>query len=235
MSDGNDEINKKPENNGKYLSVIESSKATNKDYTKLLVTDEMLEYVFAKYGNKWHLEDDIADVILEDLWMKYGKYDKGKGKVHDLENIIEKLEVDKEANHAEHDQLKVNKDDKGKGKVHDLDLENRIKKLEVNFGSMLKAKKAKQAENDHLKVNKEVIQISSDRDVFSDEDPQDLEPTHDKLLALPQDPELPQDKFLSFPLPKLPQDKLLPLSLPMHMMLQLQLQEAPRKRKSKKP
>nr|GEX06923.1 hypothetical protein [Tanacetum cinerariifolium] len=30
---------------GKYLSVVESSKATDKDYTKLLVTDEMLEYV----------------------------------------------------------------------------------------------------------------------------------------------------------------------------------------------
>ncbi|GJX72165.1 hypothetical protein Tco_0309336 [Tanacetum coccineum] len=28
---------------GKYLSVIESSKATDKDYTKLLVTDEMLD------------------------------------------------------------------------------------------------------------------------------------------------------------------------------------------------
>ncbi|GKA91147.1 hypothetical protein Tco_0813017 [Tanacetum coccineum] len=37
---------------GKYLSMIESLKATNKDYTKLLVTDETLEYVFAKYENK---------------------------------------------------------------------------------------------------------------------------------------------------------------------------------------
>ncbi|GKD28468.1 hypothetical protein Tco_1239246, partial [Tanacetum coccineum] len=130
------------------------------------ISDEMLADL---YNYAMLKEDDIVDVILEDLWMKYGKYDKGKGKVHDLENIIEKLEVDKEAKHAEHAQLKVNKDDKGKGKVHDLDLENRIKKLEVNFGSMLKAKKAKQAENDHLKVNKEVIQISSDGDVFSDE------------------------------------------------------------------
>ncbi|GJS59295.1 hypothetical protein Tco_0654079 [Tanacetum coccineum] len=114
-------------NNGKYLSMVESSKATNKDYTKLLVTIEMLEYVFAKYGNKWHIEDDIVDVILEDFGYTYGKYYKGKGKVHDLKNRIEKLEVYKE---AEHDQLKVNNDDKGKGKV--------------------------QAEHDHLKVNKDM-------------------------------------------------------------------------------
>ncbi|GJS32530.1 hypothetical protein Tco_0530912 [Tanacetum coccineum] len=135
---------------GKYLSMVEFSKATNKDYTKLLVTIEMIEYVFAKYGNKWHIEDDIVDVILKDLWMKYRKYDKGNEKVHDLENRIEKLDVDKEAKQAKHDQLKVNKDDKGKGKV--------------------------QAEHDHLKVIKicilvvlKVNQISSDGDVSSDE------------------------------------------------------------------
>ncbi|GKE87527.1 hypothetical protein Tco_1565002 [Tanacetum coccineum] len=52
---------------GKYVSMIESSKATYKFYRKLLVTDEMLEYVFAKYANKWNLEDEIAYVILEDL------------------------------------------------------------------------------------------------------------------------------------------------------------------------
>nr|GEX71363.1 hypothetical protein [Tanacetum cinerariifolium] len=65
---------------------------------------------------------------------------------------VEKLEVDfaraikqKQANQTQHD--------KGKGKVHDLDdvdfddldLENRIKKLEVDFGRMLKVKKAKEA------------------------------------------------------------------------------------------
>ena len=58
---------------GKYLSMVESSKATDKDYTKLLGTNEMIEYISAKYGNKWHIEDKIDDVILEDLWMKYGK------------------------------------------------------------------------------------------------------------------------------------------------------------------
>ncbi|GJY20405.1 hypothetical protein Tco_0392971, partial [Tanacetum coccineum] len=106
---------------GKYLSMVESLKATDKDYRKLLVIDEMLEYVFSKYRNKWHLEDDIVDVILDDLWMKYGKDDKGKGKVLDLENRVENIEVDfaraikakeaKEAKQAEHDQLKVNSDE----------------------------------------------------------------------------------------------------------------------------
>ncbi|GKA85527.1 hypothetical protein Tco_0807181 [Tanacetum coccineum] len=128
------------------------------------VTHEMLDdlYNFAmlksKYGKNWNFKNEIADVILEDLWMKYGKYDKGK-------------EKEKE---TEHDQLKVNKDDKGKGKVHDLDdvdldalnLENIIKKLKEDFSRMLKAKKA---EHDQLMVNKEVVQVSSDEDDSSDE------------------------------------------------------------------
>nr|GEZ72397.1 hypothetical protein [Tanacetum cinerariifolium] len=67
---------------------------------------------------------------------------------------VEKLEVDfawaikrKQANQTEHD--------KGKGKVHDLDdvdyddldFENRIKKVEVDFGRMLKVNKAKKAKH----------------------------------------------------------------------------------------
>ncbi|GJV77132.1 hypothetical protein Tco_1508716 [Tanacetum coccineum] len=110
-----------------------------------------------KPQNKWKCEDEIAYVILEDLWLIYGKDDKGKGK------------------EAEHDHLKVNKDDKVKRKVHDIQnrlgklevdlaraikarqvddhdddidtlyLENRIKKLEEDFGWLLKAKKAKEA------------------------------------------------------------------------------------------
>ncbi|GJX84015.1 hypothetical protein Tco_0333496 [Tanacetum coccineum] len=85
----------------KFLSMVESLKATVKDSTKLLVTDEIVDYILEKYGNNWNCEDKIADVILEDLWMKYEKYDKGKGK------------------EIEHHQLKVNKYDKGKGKVHE--------------------------------------------------------------------------------------------------------------------
>ncbi|GJY15054.1 hypothetical protein Tco_0385476 [Tanacetum coccineum] len=53
-----------------------------------------------KYGNKWKSKDEITYVILEDLWLKYGKDDKGKGK------LVEDNEMGKE---AEHHHLKVNK------------------------------------------------------------------------------------------------------------------------------
>nr|GEW21325.1 hypothetical protein [Tanacetum cinerariifolium] len=56
-----------------------------KDSTKLVVTDEIIEYVWAKYGNKWQVDDTMADVILDDLLQKEFnehermKDDKGKG------------------------------------------------------------------------------------------------------------------------------------------------------------
>ncbi|GJT05591.1 hypothetical protein Tco_0840053 [Tanacetum coccineum] len=104
-------------------AMVESENAIVKDYTKLVVTDRMIDYVLEKYRNTWKCEDEISSVILEDLWLKYGK---GKG--------------------AEPHHLK------GKGKVDDhddddlnsLDLANRIKKLEEDFGRLLKAKKAKE-------------------------------------------------------------------------------------------
>ncbi|GKB53474.1 hypothetical protein Tco_0904227 [Tanacetum coccineum] len=87
--------------------------------------------------------------------------------VYDLQNRVEKLEVDFaraiKAKQAEHDQRKR--------KVHDLDnldLENRIKKLEVDFGRMLKAKKAKEAKNDQLKVNKGFLSDDEDFVLFND-------------------------------------------------------------------
>ncbi|GKB15942.1 hypothetical protein Tco_0849865 [Tanacetum coccineum] len=75
----------------KYLSMVEfekkveSSNATEKIYRKLMVTDDMVEYVLEKYGKNWNIKDEIANVILEDLQIKYGKYDKEKGKVDDVE------------------------------------------------------------------------------------------------------------------------------------------------------
>ena len=39
----------------------------------------MIEYAMATYGNKWDIGDDIADVILEDLWEKYGNKESQKG------------------------------------------------------------------------------------------------------------------------------------------------------------
>ncbi|GJY37282.1 hypothetical protein Tco_0422660 [Tanacetum coccineum] len=129
----------------KFLSMVEFEKATVKDYTKLVVTDGMVDYVLEKYRNKWKCEDEIAYVILEDLWLKYGKNDKGKGK------------------EAKHDHLKVNKDDKGKGKLvadKGKGKEAEHDHLKVNKGDKGKGKlvadkgNGKEVEHDHLKVNK---------------------------------------------------------------------------------
>ncbi|GKD57530.1 hypothetical protein Tco_1290917, partial [Tanacetum coccineum] len=92
--------------------------------------------------------------------------DKGKEKVDDLQNKVERLEGDlakaikaKQAEHdkgntkqAEHDVDLVDADDVDL--VDAFDLENIIKKLEEDFSRMLKAKKAKEAEEVELKVNK---------------------------------------------------------------------------------
>ncbi|GKA06102.1 hypothetical protein Tco_0685222 [Tanacetum coccineum] len=56
------------------------------DWSKLAVTKEMVDYVLAKYRNKWEVDEPIADVILDDLLQKtfdepkLMKDDKGKGK-----------------------------------------------------------------------------------------------------------------------------------------------------------
>ncbi|GKF15856.1 hypothetical protein Tco_0057318 [Tanacetum coccineum] len=55
----------------KFLAMVESEKAIVKDYTKLLVTNRMVDYVLEKYRNTWKCEDEISSVILEDLWLKY--------------------------------------------------------------------------------------------------------------------------------------------------------------------
>ncbi|GKD90533.1 RNA-directed DNA polymerase, eukaryota, partial [Tanacetum coccineum] len=112
----------------KILAMVELEKAIVKDYTKLVVTDWMVDYVLEKYGNNWKCEDEISSVILEDLWLKYGKGDNGKGK------------------EAKHDHLKVNKDDKGKGKVHDI--QTRVKKLKVDLVRAIKAKQVDDHDDD---------------------------------------------------------------------------------------
>ncbi|GJR05534.1 hypothetical protein Tco_0528518 [Tanacetum coccineum] len=87
----------------KYLSMVESEKGK----AKLMISDEMVEYVLAKYGKKYNLEDEIDYVILEDLRIKYrkkrlegdlaraikakqAKHDKGKAKQaeHDLDDVL---------------------------------------------------------------------------------------------------------------------------------------------------
>ncbi|GKB51928.1 ribonuclease H-like domain-containing protein [Tanacetum coccineum] len=138
----------------------ESEKPTVKDYTELVMTDGMVDYVLEKYENNWKCENEIAFVILEDLWLEV-----------DLARAIKAKQVD------DHD------DD-----LDTLVLENKIKKLEEDFGRLLKAKKAKEARKAkevELKAKEamlaklkakeamlaEVAQISSDKDDPSDEDP----------------------------------------------------------------
>ncbi|GJW50664.1 hypothetical protein Tco_0092015 [Tanacetum coccineum] len=126
----------------KYLSMVESEKkvessnATEKIYRKLMVTDDMVEYVLEKYGKNWNIKDEIANVILEDLQIKYGKY-KEKGKVDDVEWDLAR------AKQACDDVDLVDADDVDL--VDALDLENIVKKLEGDFSRLLKAKKAKEA------------------------------------------------------------------------------------------
>nr|GEY94660.1 hypothetical protein [Tanacetum cinerariifolium] len=95
--------------------------------------------------------------------MKESSKDIDWGKVKITKDIMDgAIKV----NHAEHD--------KGKGKqlddvdLNDLDLENKIKKLEEDFGRMLKAKKGKEVDEAELKVNK-VVQVSSDEDDSNNE------------------------------------------------------------------
>nr|GEU48130.1 hypothetical protein [Tanacetum cinerariifolium] len=169
----------------KFLAMVESENAIVKDYTKLVVTDEMVDYVLEKYENTWKCEDEISSVILEDLWLNYGK---GSLEV-DFPREIKAKEVD------DHD------DDN----LDSLDLANRIKKLEEDFGRLLKAKKAKEAKkaNDEMMMKIPLPPLQQDPEL--------------SLPLLPQDPKLP--------LSILPRDPELPLHpLLMHKLLPL-LQE----------
>ncbi|GKF12610.1 hypothetical protein Tco_0050536, partial [Tanacetum coccineum] len=59
------------------------------DWSKLVVTEEMVDYVLAKYGNQWEVDEPITDVILDDLLQrtfnepKLVKNDKGNGILND--------------------------------------------------------------------------------------------------------------------------------------------------------
>ncbi|GJV62707.1 hypothetical protein Tco_1473535 [Tanacetum coccineum] len=75
------------------------------DWSKLVVTEEMIDYVLAKYENKWEIDDAIADVILDDLLQKTFnepkllKDDKGKGILNEavLYKAEEQMMKEKEA------------------------------------------------------------------------------------------------------------------------------------------
>ncbi|GJT26124.1 hypothetical protein Tco_0906399 [Tanacetum coccineum] len=151
----------------KFLAMVESEKAIVKDYTKLVVTDGMVDYVLEKYENKWKSGDEIAygnGKLVEDNGkgkevehhhLKVNKEDNGKRKVHDIQNIVGSIEVDL-ARAIKAKQVDDHDD-------HDLDtlnLENKIKKLEEDFtskeskGAELKAKEAKKAKEKELKAKK---------------------------------------------------------------------------------
>ncbi|GJZ57360.1 hypothetical protein Tco_0612854 [Tanacetum coccineum] len=156
----------------KFLSMVESEKAIVKDYTKLVVTDGMVDYVLEKYRNNWKFEDEITDVILKDLWLKYRKGDKGKGKEAEHDHLKVNKGDKGKGKEAEHDHLKVNKGDKGKGKVHDI--QNRLEKLEMDLARAIKAKQA-----EHDKGNRKQLD-----DVDLDDHDDDLDAHDDDLDAL---------------------------------------------------
>ncbi|GKB39463.1 hypothetical protein Tco_0884405 [Tanacetum coccineum] len=179
-------------------------------------TDIILDDVYNTFYRDEEEETEVAKES-EDMALSVMKGDKGKGneaehdhfkvnkgKVHNIQNRLKKLKVDLaraiKAKQVEHDKGKGTQLDDVDLDDHDdyldahdddldaLDLENRIKKLEDDFGRLLKIKKekeAKKANNAKLakeakKANKaelkakeamltEVVQVSSDEDDSSDE------------------------------------------------------------------
>ncbi|PWA78349.1 hypothetical protein CTI12_AA212720 [Artemisia annua] len=47
-----------------------ASSSKNKDFSKMVVNDAMVDYVLSKYGNKWYDDEEMVEVILEDLWQR---------------------------------------------------------------------------------------------------------------------------------------------------------------------
>ncbi|GKB17633.1 hypothetical protein Tco_0851556 [Tanacetum coccineum] len=153
----------------KFLAMVESEKARVKDYTKLVVTDRIVDYVLEKYGNKWKSGDEIAYFILEDLWLKYEKDDKGKRKL---------VEDNGKGNETEHHHLKVNKDDKGKGKLVEDNGKEKVHDILNKVGLLLNVRNdceegCLEDENSSSIYRQDWVQsaaqISSDED--DDEDP----------------------------------------------------------------
>ncbi|GJS77906.1 hypothetical protein Tco_0727787 [Tanacetum coccineum] len=122
-------------------------------YNTFYRDDEEEETEVSKKVRIWHVDKEKGKEAKHDH-LKVNKGDKGKGKVHDIQNILEKLEVDLaralKAKQAEHDMGKGKHLDDVDLDDHDddldaydidlddldsLDLENRIKKLEEDFGS----------------------------------------------------------------------------------------------------
>nr|GEV58055.1 hypothetical protein [Tanacetum cinerariifolium] len=41
-----------------------------KDWSKVVVIDELFDYVLAKYGKGWKNDDAIVNIIVDNLWKK---------------------------------------------------------------------------------------------------------------------------------------------------------------------
>ncbi|GJT59640.1 hypothetical protein Tco_1003173 [Tanacetum coccineum] len=156
---------------------VEFDKATQNIYRKLMVTNDMVEYVLDKYRKNYKVEDEIFDVILEDLHIKYRKDDKGMGKVEgDLENQAEQagdaifvftsLDLENRVTKLEGDLARANQSEQAEHAGDDvnifasLDLEKRVTNLEEDFARLVKAKKAKEP-----KEVPKVIKVSTGQDV----------------------------------------------------------------------
>ncbi|GJX64505.1 hypothetical protein Tco_0298848 [Tanacetum coccineum] len=131
---------------------VESSNATEKIFRKLMVTDDMVEYVLEQYGKNWKFDDEIVD---------------GKGKVKgDLARVNQAKQAGDDVDLVDADDVDL---------FDALDLENKVTKLTEDFTRLLKAKKEKDAKEAELKVNRGIClcligSISSDEGFSGDED-----------------------------------------------------------------
>nr|GEX92253.1 hypothetical protein [Tanacetum cinerariifolium] len=108
------------------LSIMKDDKGKRK-----LVKDNGKGKEAEHHHLKVNKDDKIKGKLVED---------NGKGKVHDIQNRVGSLEVDlARAIKAKH------VDDHDDDDLDSLNLTNRIKKLEEDFGMLLKAKKAKES------------------------------------------------------------------------------------------
>ncbi|GKC66428.1 hypothetical protein Tco_1099026 [Tanacetum coccineum] len=146
------------------------------DWGKVEIIDEVVEYVKHKYEKYNFMEDNSwSQTIFEDIYNTFFKDeaeadeeaelakvdDKGKGKVNDLQNSVDRLEKAKS---------KLMVSEKGTKKasvdmVDALDLQNRIKKLSEDFNMLVKAKKTKEAKE------AKVVKVSSDEEWMFKERP----------------------------------------------------------------
>ena len=41
---------------------------TNKDWSKVKLTEDMADYIYEKYKNNWKVGDNMSAEMLDDLW-----------------------------------------------------------------------------------------------------------------------------------------------------------------------